>query len=112
MTGLQYVKRCLQQDFSDRAANIIPHLERAMFELTTPTDIENELTSDFQDLLNDSVYPFLACYQAMQDAGVDIAGRYVGKIRENKPSEMQGFVIKCSNAEAGERVSESSACGI
>ena len=72
MTGMEYVKSQLYQDFGEHADTIIQHLTVVMTELTTPDSLEDELTSDFQNLLNDSVYPFLACYQAMQDVGVDI----------------------------------------
>ena len=84
MTGFQYVKHRLQQDFSDRASTIIPLLDKCMEDLLHSTPLEEELTDSFQELLIDSVYPFLACSQAMQDAGVDIhfADRYLRKIRD------------------------------
>ena len=93
MTGLDYVKHRLLQDYGYERSNIIiKHLTRIMTELTTPDDIEDELSSsDLQILLNDSVYPFLACYQAMQDVGVDIhiADRYVRKISEELPGKLR-----------------------
>lgn len=101
MTGLEYVKYRLRQDFGETRANKIEDLlDGIMEELITPDPLEKDISSDFQLLLNDSVYPYLACSQAMQDAGVDIriANRYVRKICDEMPEEMKvEFMVR--NAE-------------
>lgn len=51
MTGLDYVKHRLLQDFGTNADSIIHYLTHIMTELTTPDDIEDELSSsDFHYL--------------------------------------------------------------
>jgi hypothetical protein len=51
MTGLEYVHHRLHQDFDTSADLIIQHLSSVMKELTTPNDLEQDLTFDFQNLL-------------------------------------------------------------
>ena len=92
MTGLEYVHHRLHQDFgASRSQTIITLLDQYMEELTTPTELEDGVNADFQNLLADSVYPFLACLNAMIDAGVDIhiANRYCKRIAEEMPEELK-----------------------
>ena len=85
MTGVEYVKTRLQNDFNERSSSIIALFDKCMEDLLNTSPLENDLTDSFQTLLIDTVYPFLACSQAMQDAGVDIhfADRYVRKINDD-----------------------------
>ena len=71
MTAIQYVKENLQRDYGEKAEQIVPHLDAHMDEMRKSVGLaEGELNSRFQDLLDDMLYPFLACMRAMEGCGI------------------------------------------
>ena len=89
MTGLEYVKHRLHNDFGEFANNIYPHLDSRMDELVE--EYPPDEIAEFEYLLSDSIYPFLACLHAMVAAGVEygFAERYVKKLSEEIPEEVR-----------------------
>ena len=96
MTGINYVKQRLRQDFGERAGVIERLFDQRMSELLHPVSLEDDLNRDFHLLLDDLFYPFLACLQAMQDSGVDaiIADQYCRRIAKEMPMEKMDAVIE------------------
>lgn len=69
MTTREYVDRCLEKDFSNKIItnNYEKRLEELLKEDATP--LPDEVS--FQSQLDEKVYPYLACFRAIRDAGYD-----------------------------------------
>ena len=69
MTTLEYVMEKLNQDFGDYADEISPFMVARLTELYM--EYPPSEASEFEELLNDFIFPFLACLHAMVIAGVN-----------------------------------------
>lgn len=97
MTPLEYVRNRLAKDYSDRANDITGLLDKRMAELNHPAGItEEEMQGDFQKLLTEALYPFIACIRALRDAGLapEEADRYARTIWDEMPVEMKREIVQ------------------
>ena len=108
MTPIQYVKYRLSQDYGSRALIMIHNLNQRMAELlqlepldssvvdASTVEGETDPRTNFQLLLDDAFYPFLACLQAMEKCGVEkqIANGYCMRIVEEMPEEIFAKLVR------------------
>ena len=96
MTTLDYVKDSIRRDYTAQAAAIGSGLDAHMGEMLKAHGMtENELNSSFQQLVDELIYPFLACMKAMEENGVPIAeaDRYCRRLWDDMPEEMKRQAI-------------------
>ena len=96
MSALEFVKSRLEKDYGGQAADIETRLDSRLAEMLAAESVSDErLTAGFQKLLNEMVYPFIACMRAMQDAGLteEEADAYCRTIWNDMPEDLRNEII-------------------
>ncbi|MBQ8306137.1 MAG: hypothetical protein IJX90_07980 [Blautia sp.] len=97
MTALEYVRAELRKEYGSKAAIIETWLENRLAKMMDQHELtEEERQSAFQVLLNEMLYPFIACFGAMKDAEIPLAevNEFCRRIWDQMPEEMKQEIVR------------------
>ena len=95
MTAVEYVKKNLRRDYGDQSVEIIHRFDIQLDEIMVAHGLtEGELNSRFQQLMDEMLYPFLACMRAIEGAGLPAgdSDAYCRKLWDDMPMEIKQMI--------------------
>ena len=106
-----YLKTRLYRDFHENAASIIQSIDEQVAtrfrgsrtireKMDNCSDAHRETIDSFQFILDQLIYPFMACSEAMIQNGVEkeMVKRYVLRVWEELPEKMMDTIIEKATA--------------
>lgn len=97
MTALDYVRAELRKEYGARATFIETWLDQNLAQMREPQGLtEEEMNSSFQKLLDEMLYPFIACFRALKDADIPLTevNEFCRRIWDQMPEEMKQEIVR------------------